>query len=149
MRDLRHSCRCRFNNYPLAHTAFMNALQTLELVPGAVGAFIDEMPMLSSAHVRPYVVASLLHRGAVKHYEILAAITPHCRMDDIKDFNPAEDKIDLAQFQMLYSFGQLTFTQKNYGVLLTIGDDRFRIEGHDSQILQVADLTADNILFDF
>jgi len=63
----------------------VNSLQTLELVPGSVGAFIDEVPMLSSAHVRPYVVASLLHRGAVKHYEILAAITPHCRMDDIKE----------------------------------------------------------------
>ncbi len=62
----------------------MNAFETLELLPGAVGAFIDEVPMLTSAHVKPYVVASLLHRGAVKHYEVIAAITPHCRMDDLK-----------------------------------------------------------------
>jgi hypothetical protein len=62
----------------------MNAFETLELLPGAVGAFIDEVPLLTSAHVRPYVVASLLHRGAVKHYEVIAAISPHCRMDDLK-----------------------------------------------------------------
>jgi hypothetical protein len=62
----------------------VNALETLELLPGAVGAFIDEVPLLTPAHVRPYVVASLLHRGAVKHYEVIAAITPHCRMDDLK-----------------------------------------------------------------
>jgi hypothetical protein len=62
----------------------MNAFETLELLPGAVGAFIEEVPLLTSAHVRPYVVASLLHRGAVKHYEVIAAISPHCRMDDLK-----------------------------------------------------------------
>jgi hypothetical protein len=62
----------------------VNAFETLELLPGAVGAFIDEVPLLTSAHVKPYVVASLLHRGAVKHYEVIAAITPHCRMDDLK-----------------------------------------------------------------
>jgi hypothetical protein len=62
----------------------MNAFETLELLPGAVGAFMEEVPLLTSAHVRPYVVASLLHRGAIKHYEVIAAISPHCRMDDLK-----------------------------------------------------------------
>lgn len=53
-------------------------------VPGAVGPFIDELPIVSHANVKPYIVAILLHRGAVRFQEILAAITPHCPQIDLK-----------------------------------------------------------------
>lgn len=62
----------------------MNTLGTFESVPGAVGAFADEVPPLMTGQVRPYIIASLLHRGAVRNCEVLAAITPHCCMDDLK-----------------------------------------------------------------
>jgi hypothetical protein len=62
----------------------MNASGTSEFIPGAVGALVDEVPMLTTGHVKPYIIASLLHRGAVKSHEVLAAITPHCCMDDLK-----------------------------------------------------------------
>jgi hypothetical protein len=40
--------------------------------------------MLTTAHVRPFVVAILLHRGAVKPHEVWASLTPHCCSDDLK-----------------------------------------------------------------
>jgi hypothetical protein len=55
-----------------------------ESIPGAVGAFIEDLPLLTTAHVRPFVIAILLHRGAVRPSEVLASLTPHCRTDDVK-----------------------------------------------------------------
>lgn len=62
----------------------MNSIKVLEEIPGAVGAFIDDLPLLTTAHVKPYIIAILLHRGAVRRSEILASLTPHCRQDDLK-----------------------------------------------------------------
>ena len=58
--------------------------QHSELPAGSTGELGDDSPMITHAHIRPYVVASLLHRGAVRLHEVVAAITPHCRMDDLK-----------------------------------------------------------------
>ena len=62
----------------------MNSIKYLDLPPGSVGAFIDDTPMLSSAHVRPFVVAILLHRGAVRYNEVISSLVPHCCTDDLK-----------------------------------------------------------------
>jgi hypothetical protein len=62
----------------------LNAIESLELLPGSVGAFIDDVPMLTSAHIRPFVVAILLHRGAVRHHEVIACLVPHCSNDEMK-----------------------------------------------------------------
>lgn len=51
---------------------------------GAVGALIDDLPVLTTAQVRPYAIAILLHRGAVRPSEIAASLTPHCRQSDLK-----------------------------------------------------------------
>jgi pyruvoyl-dependent arginine decarboxylase (PvlArgDC) len=59
-------------------------IERSELAPGTVGAFIDDLPRLETANVTPYVVAILLHRGAVARHELMAALTPHCCQDDIK-----------------------------------------------------------------
>lgn len=40
--------------------------------------------MLTSAHVRPFVVAILLHRGAVRPGEVIASLIPHCCSEDLK-----------------------------------------------------------------
>jgi hypothetical protein len=48
------------------------------------GLLIDELPALSVASIRPYVIAILLHRGAVKTTDIIASLIPHCSSDDIR-----------------------------------------------------------------
>jgi hypothetical protein len=53
-------------------------------LPGGIGLFIDEMPLLTTAQVRPYVIATLLHRGAVRYGEVLSSLTPHCSTSDLK-----------------------------------------------------------------
>jgi hypothetical protein len=53
-------------------------------ISGAVGPFIDDRPLLTHATVKPYIVAILLHRGAVSFGEVLAALTPHCADIDLK-----------------------------------------------------------------
>lgn len=53
-------------------------------IPGAVGPFIDELPIVSHANIKPYVIAILLHRGAVRFGEVLTALTPHCPQIDLK-----------------------------------------------------------------
>jgi hypothetical protein len=55
-----------------------------EVAPGAVGAFIDDMPPLTHAEIKPFVIAILLRRGGVAPYEVVAAMTPHCRQEDTK-----------------------------------------------------------------
>ena len=53
-------------------------------IPGAVGPFIDELPIVSHANIKPYVIAILLHRGAARFNEILASVSPHCPQIDLK-----------------------------------------------------------------
>jgi len=53
-------------------------------IPGAVGAFIDEVPLVTHANIRPYVIAILLHRGAVTFKEVITAMQPHCPQIDTK-----------------------------------------------------------------
>jgi hypothetical protein len=55
-----------------------------EMPPGCVGALIDDLPLLTTAQVRPYVIATLLHRGAAKDSEIVASLVPHCSTDDLR-----------------------------------------------------------------
>lgn len=59
-------------------------LNAYEVTCGGCGLLIDETPLLTAASIRPYVVAILLHRGAVKMQEILASLVPHCAENDIK-----------------------------------------------------------------
>ena len=49
-----------------------------------MGALIDDLPMITHANVRPYVIAVLLHRGAVAFSEIVGSISPHCHLDDLR-----------------------------------------------------------------
>lgn len=54
------------------------------MIPGCVGAFIEDLPLLTTAQVRPYVIATLLHRGAAKDGEIISSLIPHCSQDDLR-----------------------------------------------------------------
>lgn len=51
---------------------------------GAIGALVDELPLITHAHVKPYIVAILLHRGAVRFSEIISSISPHCAVIDLR-----------------------------------------------------------------
>lgn len=48
------------------------------------GLLIDDLPLLTTANIRPHVIAILLHRGAVKRHDIIASLTPHCSSDDLR-----------------------------------------------------------------
>ena len=54
-----------------------------DLAPSSVGCLIDERPLLTPAIIRPYVIAIVLHRGAVRAEEIYAALVPHCTQLDL------------------------------------------------------------------
>jgi len=81
---MRRLHRCRFCNSTTPCIVALNPIKSLDLPPGSVGAFIEDLPMLTTAHVKPFVVAILLHRGAVRPQEVLASLMPHCRADDLK-----------------------------------------------------------------
>ena len=55
-----------------------------DMPPGCIGALVDDVPLLTTAQVRPYVVATLLHRGAAKDSEIIASLVQHCSSDDLR-----------------------------------------------------------------
>jgi len=55
-----------------------------DFIPGAVGPFIDELPLITHANIKPYIIAVLLHRGAVSFGEIITAVQPHCPQIDLK-----------------------------------------------------------------
>lgn len=86
----------------------VNATKRISL-PSAVGPFIDENPLLTHAHVKPYIIAILLHRGAVSFPEILAAITPHCAQIDVKtgaygeafDCDPDKTRLEILAEEVL------------------------------------------------
>lgn len=44
----------------------------------------EQPPLLIHAHVRPYVVAILLHRGGARFSEVVAAICSQCQTNDLK-----------------------------------------------------------------
>lgn len=68
------------------------------------------------------------------------------QMDIVQDFEPGVDKLDLSAFPMLYGMDQLGFVQKRYGVRIDYGDDRFRLELKEGQLM-IDDLSPDDFLF--
>jgi hypothetical protein len=78
-------------------------------IPGCVGAFVDEIPLVTHAMLRPYVIAILLHRKAVRLSEIMAAVTPHCSSIDLKigawgeyeDTEPNKTRLEIIAEEVL------------------------------------------------
>lgn len=58
-----------------------------EMCPGITGLLIDETPPLSTAHVRPFVWAVLLYRGATTVHEVIHAVSAICSTEDLKIAN--------------------------------------------------------------
>lgn len=55
-----------------------------EMAPGTVGLLWDETPELTVAHVRPFVWAILMYRGACRPSEVEAAIAQVCSVEELK-----------------------------------------------------------------
>ena len=70
------------------------------------------------------------------------------RLDRITDFTVGEDRIDLSGMSHISGIESLDFQQKLYGVLITAGDERIRLEAA-GDTLQVAQLDVDDFIFDF
>jgi hypothetical protein len=70
----------------------MEQIDPYEVAPSTVGALFDDVPRLTTALVRPHVIAGLIHRGAIRYSEILASITPYCSVEDLKvgNWDPLE-----------------------------------------------------------
>lgn len=62
----------------------MESAKYNNFVPGAVGPFFDDTPLITHSHIKPYVIAILLHRGAVRFNEIISSVSPHCAAIDLK-----------------------------------------------------------------
>lgn len=82
----------------------MASLFSVEELPSC-GLLIDDLPMLSTANIRPYVIAILLHRGAVRPSDVIASLIPHCSSDDIRvggwDYFENDDYCDGTRLEKL------------------------------------------------
>lgn len=87
----------------------MSEAEDWGVLPGGVGPFIDEVPILNHAHIRPYIIAILIHRGAVTFTEILHNLTPHCPQIDLKigaygefeDVDPDKSRLEILTEEVL------------------------------------------------
>lgn len=87
----------------------MTEANVFESTSGGVGQVPEDLPELTHAIIRPYVIAILLHRGSIKLHEIIAAITPHVRTNDLKtcwedNCGLDETKLELFAKEVLKEF---------------------------------------------
>lgn len=89
----------------------MNMLEA-EICPGTTGLLIDETPALTTAHVRPFVWAVLLYRGAATAHEVVHAVSAVCSSEDLKIANwedaDEEDDRNWAEFCVEEVLGEMT-----------------------------------------
>ena len=101
--------------------------------PGSVGALFEDVPLLTHAIIRPYVIAILLHRKAVRISEVLAALSPHCCSLDIKqgafgeyeDTYPDKNRLEILTEEVLGKMvvsGLLLYNKKEDLWVLTKGE---------------------------
>ena len=74
------------------------SIEEAEMCPGTVGAVLfDDQPRLTAAHVRPFVWAILLYRGAVHSWEVVNALSAVCSIEDMKEMDEDEDERTWAE----------------------------------------------------
>lgn len=69
-------------------------IEDAEICPGTTGVLIEEQPRLTHAHVRPFVWAVLLYRGAVHSWEVVNALSAVCSIEDMKISDDNDDDDD-------------------------------------------------------
>lgn len=57
------------------------------------GTLLDEIPLMTVATVKPYVISLLLHRGGARPSEVVNCIAPHCSTIDLRvgGWDPIEE----------------------------------------------------------
>jgi len=75
----------------------MDYLDPDEYVCGAIGVFIDDLPPITHANVRPFIISVLMRRGAVQFSEVVNTLVPHCPVDDLRLDDDSEDKTRLEK----------------------------------------------------
>lgn len=60
------------------------SIEEAEIAPGTVGVLMEDTPKLTTAHVRPFVWAILLYRGAVHSWEVVNALSAVCGVDNMR-----------------------------------------------------------------
>ena len=105
------------------------------MLSGAVGPFIDDRPLLTHASIKPYIIAILLHRGAVSFGEVLAALTPHCAdidlkiglWDDRENFQVDRSRLEVLVEEVLGEMvgtGILRYNEEQDIWVLSVGENR-------------------------
>lgn len=69
-------------------------------------------------------------------------LTADGQRDEIRDFNPGQDRIDLSAWPFLRNTGQLAVTPTPTGAILTFGDEVLEIRTHDDRPLTEAQVRA-------
>lgn len=59
-------------------------IEESEIAPGTVGPVFEELPALTTAIVRPYVWAILMHRTGVRSHEVVNALSAVSSVEDMK-----------------------------------------------------------------
>ena len=75
----------------------MDYLDPDQYLCGAIGVLIDELPPITHAQVKPFIVSVLMRRGAVRFSEMVNTIVPHCPVDDLRLDDDSEDKTRLEK----------------------------------------------------
>jgi hypothetical protein len=130
-----------------------------ELAPGTVGPYIDEVPVLTAAHVLPYAIAILLHRGAVRPSEILAAITPHVSTEELKvgGWDPIEEEycegtraekvINQVLGELIYR-GMVRYGDEHGLWVLSVGEDNSNLPTIISWVTVLGGKMPDHLLME-
>lgn len=71
----------------------MNQFRDSDWAYSVSGTFLDEIPLMTVATVKPYVIATLLHRGGARPEEVISSIAPHCSTIDLRigGWDPIEE----------------------------------------------------------
>lgn len=65
--------------------------------------------------------------------------------DEIRDFNPDEDRIDLSGWGRIYSVSALTITRKSGALEIIWGKEKLTIRSHDGSALDPGRLTTESL----
>ena len=137
----------------------MSEMQSRTMLPGGIGPFIDDTPLLTHAHIRPYIIAILLHRGAVSFGEILTAVTPHCAQIDIKpgaygeleDCDPDKSRLELLTEEVLgemVSEHVLRYNEEKGLWVLSMGQNKVNLTKVISWVATVGGQIPHHLLID-
>lgn len=137
----------------------MSEMQSRAMLPGGVGPFIDDTPLLTHAHIRPYIIAILLHRGAVSFGEVLTAINPHCAQIDIKpgaygeldDCDPDKSRLELLTEEVLgemVSEHILRYNEEKELWVLSMGQNKVNLTKVISWVATVGGQIPHHLLID-